>query len=108
LKSKIVSNGINALDLARRECLILKKLNHKNIVRLIEVIDDPQNNKMFFVMEYVEYGPVWKQEEGNPFTEEVARKYILDILEGLSYRLSAFHFNISSQKKHCPQRYQAR
>jgi serine/threonine protein kinase len=78
------------LDLARRECLILKKLNHKNIVRLIEVIDDPQNNKMFFVMEYVEYGPVWKQEEAISFTEEVARKYILDILEGLSYRLFYF------------------
>eukprot|EP01080_Neovahlkampfia_damariscottae_P000579 gene579-8089_t len=98
LKSKIVSSGVNALDLARRECLILKKLHHPNIVKLIEVIDDPENNKMFFVMEYVENGPVWKQ-GSPPFEEEVARKYTIDILEGLHYlhRKNIIHRDIKPE-----------
>jgi len=40
---------------------------------------------MFFVMEFVENGPVWKS-GSPPFEEEVARKYTIDIINGLNYR----------------------
>ncbi len=43
-------------DALRREVAIMKKLNHKNIVRLIEVIDDPSCLKVYLVQEYVEKG----------------------------------------------------
>jgi [calcium/calmodulin-dependent protein kinase] kinase len=38
----------------------MKKLNHRNIVRLHEVIDDPASDKLYSVMQYVDRGPVLK------------------------------------------------
>lgn len=34
----------------------MKKLYHINIVKLHEVIDDPQNSKIFLVMDYLPGG----------------------------------------------------
>lgn len=50
----------NAVDLNRamkdfkREVEIMKKLNHRNIVRLLEFVDEP--DRMVVVMEYIEHG----------------------------------------------------
>ncbi|KAG8464760.1 hypothetical protein KFE25_010128 [Diacronema lutheri] len=40
-----------------REVAILKKLSHANVVRLHEVIDDPEMDKMYLVLELVRGGP---------------------------------------------------
>ena len=46
----------------RREIAILKKCRHPNVVRLIEVIDDPASKKVYLVLEYVELGEiVWRR-----------------------------------------------
>lgn len=46
----------------RREIAILKKCRHPNVVRLIEVIDDPASKKVYLVLEYVELGEiVWRK-----------------------------------------------
>lgn len=46
----------------RREIAILKKCSHPNVVRLIEVIDDPTANKVYLVLEFVELGEVqWRK-----------------------------------------------
>jgi len=46
----------------RREIAILKKCRHPNVVRLIEVIDDPASRKVYLVLEYVELGEiVWRK-----------------------------------------------
>lgn len=37
-----------------REIAILKKLCHPNIVRLVEVVDDPTTDNLLLLMEYVE------------------------------------------------------
>ncbi|KAF8322711.1 kinase-like protein [Clavulina sp. PMI_390] len=42
----------------RREIAIMKKCNHKNVVRLIEVIDDPLKKKIYLVLEYMPGGEV--------------------------------------------------
>lgn len=46
----------------RREIAILKKCRHPNVVRLIEVIDDPASKKVYLVLEYVELGEIaWRK-----------------------------------------------
>lgn len=43
---------------AYREIAILKKLNHPNIIRLIEVLDDPLEDSLYMVFELLERGEV--------------------------------------------------
>lgn len=44
------------LDDIKREIAIMKKLNHPNVLRLYEVMDDPTMNKLFLVLEYMKHG----------------------------------------------------
>lgn len=37
----------NPLDLVRSELAILKKLSHRNVIRLYEVLDDPDNDSLY-------------------------------------------------------------
>ncbi|CUG06501.1 protein kinase, putative [Bodo saltans] len=42
----------------KREIAIMKKIRHKNVVALHEVIDDPLADKMYLIMQYVDQGSV--------------------------------------------------
>jgi serine/threonine protein kinase len=44
----------------QREIAIMKKCRHRNLVRLYEVIDDPDLDRMYLVMQYIEHGPLIK------------------------------------------------
>ncbi|KAK6926806.1 Protein kinase domain [Dillenia turbinata] len=69
-----------------REVLIMKMLDHPNIVNLIEVIDDPTADHFYMVLEYVE--GKWACEGSGPpggLGENKARKYLRDIVSGLMY-----------------------
>ncbi|KAJ9607534.1 hypothetical protein H2200_007612 [Cladophialophora chaetospira] len=49
-------------DRTKREVAILKKARHANVVSLLEVIDDPNKNKVYLVLEYVEKGEIkWRK-----------------------------------------------
>jgi serine/threonine protein kinase len=77
-------------DKVMKEIAILKKIDHPNIVKLFEVIDDPRNEKLFMVFEYVESNPVLKlsskyKASKQLFTEDQARKYFRDLISGLEY-----------------------
>lgn len=51
----------------RREIAIMKKTNHPNVVKLIEVLDDESSRKIYLVLEYVEKGEVkWQKALGVP------------------------------------------
>ena len=39
----------------------MKKLNHPNVVNLLEVLDDPAVDKLYIIMEYVEHGSLMKK-----------------------------------------------
>eukprot|EP00672_Neobodo_designis_P020723 CAMPEP_0174851736 /NCGR_PEP_ID=MMETSP1114-20130205/23641_1 /TAXON_ID=312471 /ORGANISM="Neobodo designis, Strain CCAP 1951/1" /LENGTH=347 /DNA_ID=CAMNT_0016086291 /DNA_START=207 /DNA_END=1246 /DNA_ORIENTATION=+ len=41
-----------------REVNVMKRLRHRNIVALHEVIDDPAHDAMYLVLQYVEHGPL--------------------------------------------------
>ncbi|KAJ5585202.1 uncharacterized protein N7459_005002 [Penicillium hispanicum] len=52
----------NPEDKVKKEVAILKKARHPNVVSLLEVIDDPNRQKVYIVLEYVENGEiVWRR-----------------------------------------------
>ncbi|KAL4446517.1 hypothetical protein ABPG74_001258 [Tetrahymena malaccensis] len=67
LKRKLFSMKVNAFTLLEREVAIMKKIDHPNLVKLYEVIDDPEDDKIYMVMEFVQKGSImsntfWKKE----------------------------------------------
>ncbi|OAA60922.1 serine/threonine-protein kinase [Niveomyces insectorum RCEF 264] len=50
----------------KREIAILKKIRHENVVALLEVIDDPELQKIYMVLEHVERGEVTWRKKGVP------------------------------------------
>eukprot|EP00183_Erythrolobus_madagascarensis_P000114 CAMPEP_0185847216 /NCGR_PEP_ID=MMETSP1354-20130828/2573_1 /TAXON_ID=708628 /ORGANISM="Erythrolobus madagascarensis, Strain CCMP3276" /LENGTH=1105 /DNA_ID=CAMNT_0028547483 /DNA_START=157 /DNA_END=3474 /DNA_ORIENTATION=- len=71
-----------------REIAIMKKLDHGNIVRMKDVYDDPENDCIYIVLEYMPGGYVMssaKLDGGKPLTEHDAREVFLDVLAGLEY-----------------------
>ncbi|XP_053130938.1 calcium/calmodulin-dependent protein kinase kinase 1 isoform X2 [Hemicordylus capensis] len=73
------------LDRIYQEIAILKKLDHLNIVRLIEVLDDPAEDNLYMVFDLMQKGPVMEVPCDSPFTEEQARLYFRDIVLGIEY-----------------------
>ena len=98
LKRKLLTRTTSAYTLLEQEIAILKKMDHQNIVKLQEVIDDPDNDKLYIVMELVKKGALgsktyWKcenvlLEDDSPVPcvpLEKLRKYARDFLNGLNY-----------------------
>ena len=48
----------NAFENIFREIAIMKKLNHPNVLQIHEVIDDPTNDKLYMVVDYMNGGSV--------------------------------------------------
>ena len=40
-----------ALEDVKREIAIMKKMNHKNVANLYEVIENPEKEKIYLIME---------------------------------------------------------
>ena len=70
-----------------REIAIMKKLRHEHILELREILDDPNESRLFLVMEFVDGGPVMKDtlEKQTPLEERVARDYFRQLLSGVEY-----------------------
>lgn len=73
------------LDRVYQEIAILKKLDHLNVVHLVEVLDDPAEDNLHMVFELVPKGPVMEIPTDSPLTEEMARFYFRDVLLGIEY-----------------------
>lgn len=51
----------------RKEIAIFKKVNHPNVVRMKEIIDDPESSKIYMILEWCQNGEIkWKDGEGLP------------------------------------------
>ncbi|KAJ7538487.1 hypothetical protein O6H91_11G050300 [Diphasiastrum complanatum] len=86
LRKLRVAPSETALMDVQREVDIMKQLDHPNIVNLVEVIDDPESDYLYMVLEYVEGR--WIFEGSGPLGgigESVARKYFRDAASGLMY-----------------------
>lgn len=75
----------NPLDQVYHEIAVLKKLNHPNIVKLIEVLDDPDSDNLYMVFEFLEKGPVLEVPTESPLSEAQAWTYFRDVVLGIEY-----------------------
>ena len=65
----------------RVEVEILQSLNHPNIIKVFEIIDDPNSQEVYFVIEFVEGGSVASVDSqghiDRRFTEAESRKLMI-------------------------------
>ncbi|XP_055354330.1 calcium/calmodulin-dependent protein kinase kinase 1-like [Paramacrobiotus metropolitanus] len=84
-KHRLTRKAGDPMQEAYREIAILKKLNHPNIIRLIEVLDDPHEDSLYMVFELLERGEVLVVPTEKPLTETVAWRYFRDLVLGVEY-----------------------
>ncbi|KAI9711961.1 MAG: hypothetical protein M1828_001760 [Chrysothrix sp. TS-e1954] len=75
-------------DLIKEEIAVMKKLDHPNLVSLIEVLDDPEEDSLFMVLEMCKKGVVMKievEDAVEPYEEEECRTWFRDLLLGIEY-----------------------
>ncbi|XP_065663608.1 calcium/calmodulin-dependent protein kinase kinase 2 isoform X2 [Hydra vulgaris] len=75
----------NPLAPLNREIAILKKMDHPNVVKLIEVIEDTQVDNVYMVFELIKNGVVMEVPSESVITEEKARQYFRDLVLGIEY-----------------------
>jgi [calcium/calmodulin-dependent protein kinase] kinase len=66
----------------------MKKLNHSNLVSLIEVLDDPTEDSLYMVMEMCKKGVIMKvglEEKADPYDDERCRLWFCDLILGIEY-----------------------
>jgi [calcium/calmodulin-dependent protein kinase] kinase len=79
----------NPLYLIKEEIAIMKKLNHPNLVSLIEVLDNPEEDSLYMVLEMCKKGVVMKvglNEKADPYDAESCRCWFRDLILGIEYR----------------------
>ncbi|KAL7798388.1 calcium/calmodulin dependent protein kinase C [Trichoderma ceciliae] len=78
----------DALFYIREEIAIMKKLNHPNLAQLIEVLDDPDEDSLYMVMEMCKKGVIMKVglgEQADPYPDEECRFWFRDLILGIEY-----------------------
>jgi [calcium/calmodulin-dependent protein kinase] kinase len=89
---KLAPQANNSLDLIKEEIAIMKKLHHNNLVALIEVLDDPEEDSLYMVLEMCKKGVVMKvgiDDRADPYDEETCRCWFRDMILGIEYRKKA-------------------
>lgn len=103
---RIVNDTNDALHLIREEIAIMKKLNHPNLVQLYEVLDDPEEDSIYMVLEMCRKGVVMKvglDEQAEPYSEENCRYWFRDLIlaiEYCEYRQTQAHFRHADPMTH--------
>lgn len=85
LKLRVAPSETAMTDVLR-EVSIMKMLEHPNIVKLIEVIDDPLTDHFYMVLEYI--AGKWACDGSYPgggIGESKSRRYFRDVVAGLMY-----------------------
>ncbi|KAI9485106.1 kinase-like domain-containing protein [Zychaea mexicana] len=70
------------------EVEVLKHLDHPNIVRLVQVIDDPESDSIHLVMEMAEKGAVidlGSSKPVKPYSSEQCRQYFSQLVDAIGY-----------------------
>ncbi|KAI0202270.1 kinase-like domain-containing protein [Astrocystis sublimbata] len=78
----------DSLYLIRAEIAVMKKLNHDNLVGLIEVLDDPEDDSLYMVLEMCKKGVIMKidlNQKAEPYSNELCRTWFRDLILGIEY-----------------------
>lgn len=67
----------------KEEVKLMKNLNHNNIVKLFDTIEN--EDYMYLILEYCEYGDLKKFLNKRPLKEKKVRKFMKQIVSGLKY-----------------------
>ena len=79
----------NSFDLIKEEIAVMKKLHHPNLVALIEVLDDPDEDSLFMVLEMCKKGVIMKvevEDDVDPYSEHECRTWFRDLILAIEYR----------------------
>ncbi|KAG5997192.1 hypothetical protein E4U43_002702 [Claviceps pusilla] len=68
--------ALSPQDKTKKEIAILKKIRHRNVVALLEVIDDPELKKIYMVLEHVELGEIVWRKKGLPHICQYERRLV--------------------------------
>lgn len=79
----------NPLQKVYREIAIMKKLDHPNVCKLVEVLDDPEDDNLYMVFELLKGGEVLVVPTDNPMSEKEVWLAFRDVVHGLEY----LHYN---------------
>ncbi|OMJ94772.1 hypothetical protein SteCoe_1951 [Stentor coeruleus] len=82
LRNRWIGKKRTAWDLIQSEIQIMSSLNHKGIIRLLEVIDFKESKKIYLVLEYIEKGSIFDK---CPMTEKEAKNYFYDLVLAIEY-----------------------
>ena len=89
---KTVPQNLKGMD---QEMQCLTKLNHKNIIKLKEIIDDPTSKKVYLIMNYCKGGTLLsklkKTESG--IEESLAKHYFRSLLSAIHYCLEVHNMS---------------
>jgi serine/threonine protein kinase len=86
LKEILIDKNKNKMNI-KREFEIMRKLNHRNIVKIHDVIIDTHLSNIYFIMDYYEYGDLSKFLNKKPLKEKFTQKYMIQLSNGLEYLL---------------------
>ena len=82
---EIIVDKKNIKSNVKREFLVLKKLDHPNIVKLHDLIIDTSYNNIYFVFDYFKNGDLAKFLDNKPLKEKFCKKYAKQLADGLKY-----------------------
>lgn len=88
LKRRSIAPKKSQFTLVEKEVAIMKKMNHPYVLRLVEIIDDPNHHKQYLIQEFVANGNLQKQidkSDQTPFTEAKVRKWFTQLLYAVWY-----------------------
>ncbi|KAK4482971.1 hypothetical protein RD792_010145 [Penstemon davidsonii] len=80
-----------------REVNSLRKFNHPNIIKLLEIVKE--NNELFFIFEYMEHNLYQIMKGKKSFSEEEIRTLMSQLLQGLAHvhKLKYFHRDLKPE-----------
>lgn len=98
-----------ALQAVVKELEIMKRLDHPNVIRVHEILEDESSEKLYMVIDYCEKGSImeWDSESRrfwfpwtrSPLTSSDLRRIIIEIVTGLQYlhSINIVHRDIKPQ-----------